>query len=700
MKRSFFTCLIAAVLLALIPMSALAAYSAAEVRASMFALQDEYYEGRPWSNEQSYAWKGDNSVGYGCAAFAFRLSDAAFGSLPARKYTTVNYSALRVGDILRLNNDTHTAVILYKYDDHLLLVEGNVNGAIRWGRRIEKDEAEHANYYLTRYPEGSSTSQKETAPNITVQPVSKKVPENYQVVFSLTAQNATSYQWYSRPSSTGTWTAVRENGTSASYSFTAKLSHDGSQYRCLVRNDQDSVFSNTATLLVVPVPVITKHPESVTVKPGATATFSVTATGENLQYQWYYVKPGDNELVAITENGTKPTYSLVAQEQYNGYVFRCKVYNENAGTYSRYATLTVDNGSQPAQEYKDVIVNEGDSVSFGLQQNDQYTYQWYYLEPGKTDWTLLTQGGTSPTITIEKISVQYNGYQYRCRISNAAGASVYSFVFRLTVVGASKPAITTQPASKTVSAGAKVEFKVEATNANSYQWYYRKPNATSWTATTKTSAAYSLTAKETLNGFQYKCKVSNDAGFVWSEAATLTVKALPVITTQPASKTVNAGEKAAFKVVASNATSYQWYYRKTNTASWTATTKTTATYSLTAGAVHNGFQYKCKVSNDAGFVWSEVATLTVKVLPVITIQPASKTAAVGAKVEFKVAASNATSYQWYYKKLTADSWTATTKTTATYSLTAKEMLNGFQYKCKVSNDEGFVWSDIAVLTVN
>ena len=43
----------------------------------------------------------------GCVAFAFILSDAAFGSLPARMYAAgeFTYEDIKVGDILRVRND-------------------------------------------------------------------------------------------------------------------------------------------------------------------------------------------------------------------------------------------------------------------------------------------------------------------------------------------------------------------------------------------------------------------------------------------------------------------------------------------------------------------------------------------------------------------------------------------------------------------
>ena len=681
---------------------------ASEVRSSMLALQDEYYEGRPWTNDNSYRWNGNNTIGYGCAAFAFILSDAAFGTLPARKYTTINYSDLRVGDILRINNDTHSVIITYKYDDHIVIAEGNYNSSIHWGRSIEKSKVEQADYYLTRYPTGSQPSQPETAPNITSQPVSMRVSENYHVEFTVVAENATSYQWYSRASSTASWSAVTENGTSPTYSFTAKLSHNGSQYRCLVSNAQDSVFSEAVTLWVISIPVITRHPASVSVNAGETATFSVTATGQNLKYKWYYIKPGESNLTPVSQNGTSATYSLVAQERHNGYMYCCEVYNENSSVYSHYATLTVGSSSQPAEEYTEIVANNGDTIRFGLQDDDQYTYQWYYMAPEDTEWTKLTPNGTSATITISQIGVEYNGYKYRCKVMNADGGIGYSSIFRLTVLGVSKPVITAHPSNQKMNEGAKATFKVVATDANSYQWYYQKPNNSTWNAVSNngTSATYSLTTAARHNGYKYRVKVSNSAGAVWSNAATLTVNLKPVITTQPSSQKVNEGAKAMFKVVATGATGYQWYYQKSNDSTWYAVSNngTSATYTLTTAARHNGYKYKVKVSNSAGYIWSNTVTLTVTTAdePTITTQPTNQTVNEGANVTFKVVASNAESYQWHYQKPNDSTWYAVSNngTSATYSLTTAARHNGYKYRVKVSNSAGYVWSNTVTLTVN
>ncbi len=136
---------------------AAAGYTAREVHDSMLALQSTYYEGRRWTNSNYYAWKGGIFTGgYGCAGFAFALSDAAFGNLQARKVTKIDYPSLRVGDILRVNGNSHSVVIIEKYDDFVVIAEGNYGSTIHWGRTMTRADVLKADYYMTRYPNNTS----------------------------------------------------------------------------------------------------------------------------------------------------------------------------------------------------------------------------------------------------------------------------------------------------------------------------------------------------------------------------------------------------------------------------------------------------------------------------------------------------------------------------------------------------------------
>lgn len=125
-----------------------------DAAAAMLALKSDYPEGTPWTNADYYEWKGGIfSGGYGCAGFAFMLSDAAFGDLPARQVYDLSdaENTVRVGDILRINGDTHSVIVIGTDANGVTIAEGNYNYSVHWGRTLSWDDVKNADYMLTRY---------------------------------------------------------------------------------------------------------------------------------------------------------------------------------------------------------------------------------------------------------------------------------------------------------------------------------------------------------------------------------------------------------------------------------------------------------------------------------------------------------------------------------------------------------------------
>lgn len=118
---------------------------------AIVAQKANFPEGMPWTNSYYYEWQGGIfDGGYGCAAFAFAMSDAAFGNAPAVAHN--DYSNIKVGDILRIYNDTHSVVVLEVRDNSVIVTEGNYDSAIHWGREIPKANlVDPSSYILTRY---------------------------------------------------------------------------------------------------------------------------------------------------------------------------------------------------------------------------------------------------------------------------------------------------------------------------------------------------------------------------------------------------------------------------------------------------------------------------------------------------------------------------------------------------------------------
>jgi len=179
------------------------------------------------------------------------------------------------------------------------------------------------------------------------------------------------------------------------------------------------------------------------------------------------------------------------------------------------------------------------------------------------------------------------------------------------------PSITTQPVSQTVTAGQTATFLVAASGEAplSYQW---QKNGTSITGATSTTYTTPATATSD-SGSQFIVVVSNSAGNVTSNVATLTVNAAglaPSITTQPISQTVTAGQTATFSVssIGTAPLTYQW--RKNGTSISGATSSSYNTPAATAS--DSGSQFTVVVSNSTGNVTSSVAILTVAAAGQIT----------------------------------------------------------------------------------
>ena len=151
-------------------------------------------------------------------------------------------------------------------------------------------------------------------------------------------------------------------------------------------------------------------------------------------------------------------------------------------------------------------------------------------------------------------------------------------------------------------------FSVTATGSPPLQYQWRKnganiPGATNSSYTTPATVA-------TDNGSLFSVVVSNGGGSVTSRNAKLTVNIPPSITTQPANKTVRAGQTAKFTVTATGTTplSYQWKKNGVNITGATQASYTTPPTTL----ADNGSLFAVVVSNVAGSVTSNNAILTVR----------------------------------------------------------------------------------------
>lgn len=306
-------------------------------------------------------------------------------------------------------------------------------------------------------------------------------------------------------------------------------------------------------------PKITVQPESQRNVYGANVEFSITATGENLKYQWQY-KPrikGGTWTNSTDSGATTNKLKLVANDQ-NEYLYRCLVsddtYSGDKAIMSNAASLYVIDDQifeikyvsetptapvitiQPLSQ----MLSVGEKATFTVEATGtDLTYQWQYKSSlPNSAWTNLTKsdgtGFDTNTFTTAVLTGTQDHYQYRCLVrstnyyygdenakeSDSATLQVTSKGYVDIQYINEEYEIVEQPASQSVYAGTTVKFRVDTTGSTNltYRWLYKAPGTnTTWTEVpdsmgngAKTAELTISPVKEEYENYQFRCSVGGE----------------------------------------------------------------------------------------------------------------------------------------------------------------------------------------------
>ena len=546
-------------------------------------------------------------------------------------------------------------------------------------------------------------------PKVTEDPSSVTVASGEKVTFKAGASGepTPTVKWEVSTNSGTTFTTVT-GATATSYSFTAKASQSGDQYKAVFTNAAGTARTTVATLTVTIAPVVTTDPSNMTVTSGGKATFKAGASGKPTPTVKWEVSTNSGTTFTPIAGATATTLSITATAGENSDQYRA-VFTNRAGTATTTAgTLTVTSAPVVTTDPSSATVAAGGPATFhaAASGSPTPTLTWEISADSGTTFTPIA-GATATTYSFTATAGD-NGDRYEAVFTNSAGTATTTAATLTVTTPTTAPAVTTDPSSTTVAAGGTATFNAAAAGspAPTVVWEVSTDSGTTFTPIAgATAATLSFTATAGENGDQYEAVFTNPAGTATTTAATLTVTSSPVVTTDPSSTTVAAGGTATFKAAAAGSPTPTVVWEVSTDSGTTFTPiagATAATLSFTATGGDNGDQYEAVFTNPAGTATTTAATLTVTSSPVVTTDPSSTTVAAGGTATFNAAAAGSPTptVVWEVSTNGGTSFTPVAGATATtYSLTATTGGNGDQYEAVFTNPAGTATTPAATLTV-
>jgi VCBS repeat-containing protein len=386
------------------------------------------------------------------------------------------------------------------------------------------------------------------------------------------------------------------------------------------------------------------------------------------------------------------------------------------GTFTvKVSTAATDTYAAGAETTATLTVNKADSTAASVTANT-LTYtgsaQALVTVTGEaTGGTMQYALGTKDAATEE----------YTTSIPTATNAGTYYVYYKVigddnhedsqpvcitVMIAPAYAVITKDPSDAKVIRGSRVTFRIAATGENvTYRWETSKDNGETWVKSNADGADTDkivFKATESLDGRLYRCVAITDAGKVFSASAQLTT--LPVISSQPRNAAATIGSVASFTVKArSSVAKYQWQVSLDGGATWKKSGSEgaeTATLNVTVnGAKYNGYLFRCKVTNGTWTEYSKEVKLSVKTA--IVKQPEDVSEYYGNLVKLYVKATGVNpQYQWQVKNASGK-WVNSTSAgnnTNILAFTSRASLDGRQFRCKITDENGTLYSNIITFT--
>jgi len=403
------------------------------------------------------------------------------------------------------------------------------------------------------------------------------------------------YQWYvkNKTATKFSKSSVKTN----TYSVTMSDNVDGREIYCVVQDMfGDSKATNTVKLSQHAF-AITSQPQDCHVANGETAKATVTATGNNLTYQWYIKNKTATKFSKSSIK--KSTYSVTMSDSVDGRQVYCVVSDQNGNSItSDTATLHKLAELKILEEPQDVFVEMGETATVSvLASGSGLTYQWYIKNKTAAKFSKSSITKNSYSVAM---SDKVDGRQLYCVITDKDGKTLETR--KATIRKAGTLAIIAEPEDVYAAIGEKASVAVQAVGEGlTFQWYIKNRTASKFSKSSVTKNVYSVTMSDSVNGRQIYCTVTDkDGNCITTRVAKLTAVSIKIIE-QPADVYAANGETAKTKVVAQgNGLTYQWYVKNAGASKFSMSSIKSATYSTTMSDKVDGRQAYCIITDENG----------------------------------------------------------------------------------------------------
>lgn len=264
----------------------------------------------------------------------------------------------------------------------------------------------------------SNTFAISAGPVITLQPLSQNVCVGRAFSLTASATGATAYRW--RKNGTDI-----PGGTNAQFNVNVSTAADAGSYDCVIFGCNLSSTTTAAVITIDSKPAITAQPAPRTVCENDTVSFSVSAAGTAITYQWF---KNDVVLIDKTDRVLKITLASAADEG----LYKCEVRGTcDPAVMSTAVKLTVNIAPKVTTQPKTQSLKVGDELTLSVAADG--TNLAYVWKKGGAP----IPGATSATYKVTKVAKTDAG-PYTCTVTNACGTD-NSAVANVTVADASGP---------------------------------------------------------------------------------------------------------------------------------------------------------------------------------------------------------------------------------------------------------------------